>query len=81
MTHNDDAGRLVPNATLFPNGLKHLGEQLKAMGLKFGLYTDISGHSCSFNPDIGSMGKSDNSAPPTSTTTTTTHTLFDFLVT
>jgi hypothetical protein len=26
------------------------------MGLHFGLYTDISGHSCSFNPNIGSQG-------------------------
>jgi alpha-galactosidase len=55
----DATGRLVPNATLFPNGLKNLSQQLHGMGLQFGVYTDISGHSCSFNPNIGSMGHYD----------------------
>ena len=48
------SGHLVPNATLFPGGLRRLAERLRSMGLGFGVYTDISGHTCSYNPNTGS---------------------------
>ena len=59
VARDEDTGRLVPNTTLFPNGLRHLSDALRRMGLRFGMYTDISGHTCSFNPDTGSKGSYD----------------------
>ena len=47
--------RIVPDPHKFPNGLRYLSEKLHAMGLKFGVYTDISDHVCG-SEGPGSLG-------------------------
>ncbi|KAE8662239.1 Alpha-galactosidase [Hibiscus syriacus] len=42
----DTHGRLVPNATKFPSGMKALGHYLHSKGLKFGLYADAGTRTC-----------------------------------
>lgn len=55
MTQSRDAsGNLVPDPTLFPHGMKWLGDQLHAKGLKFGIYEDIGSYTCGGFP--GSWG-------------------------
>jgi alpha-galactosidase len=39
-------GQLVPNSTLFPQGLTWLGDYLHAKGLKFGIYEDAGTTTC-----------------------------------
>jgi alpha-galactosidase len=34
----DDQGRLQPNATRFPNGIKALADYVHSKGLKFGIW-------------------------------------------
>lgn len=55
MTHTRDAdGDLVPDPTRFPHGMAYIGEQLHAMGLKFGIYEDAGTSTCGGYP--GSYG-------------------------
>ena len=42
VARDEDTGRLVPNATLFPHGLRHLSDALRRMGLRFGMYASIT---------------------------------------
>jgi alpha-galactosidase len=50
----DDAGDLTENRWAFPHGLRWLGDQIHARGLRFGLYTDAGTHTCQGYP--GSLG-------------------------
>eukprot|EP01043_Picozoa_sp_COSAG02_P002482 COSAG02_NODE_57_length_43668_cov_118.217196_19_plen_612_part_00 len=46
-------GKIIPNAKKYPHGMRWLSDQLHAKGLMFGVYTDISLHTCGGS---GSMG-------------------------
>ena len=46
-------GKILPNAKKYPRGMRWLSDQLHAKGLMFGVYTDISLHTCGGS---GSMG-------------------------
>ena len=48
------AGELRADPARFPHGMAHLGRQLHAMGLKFGIYADVGTLTCEKYP--GSMG-------------------------
>jgi alpha-galactosidase len=48
-----ETGKIVPNMQKYPHGMRWLSDQLHAKGLKFGVYTDISLHTCGGS---GSMG-------------------------
>jgi alpha-galactosidase len=50
----DDQGRLQPNATRFPNGIKALADYVHSKGLKFGIYGDYGTKTCAGYP--GSYG-------------------------
>ena len=39
-------GSLLANSTKFPNGMKHVGDQLHDMGLRFGMYSSAGLHTC-----------------------------------
>ena len=39
-------GTLLANTTKFPNGMKHVGDQLHDMGLGFGMYSSAGLHTC-----------------------------------
>ena len=51
--NRDAKGKIIPNAKKYPHGMRWLSDQLHAKGLKFGVYTDISNHTCGGS---GSMG-------------------------
>eukprot|EP00930_Biecheleria_cincta_P039969 TRINITY_DN27423_c0_g2_i1.p1 TRINITY_DN27423_c0_g2~~TRINITY_DN27423_c0_g2_i1.p1 ORF type:complete len:456 (-),score=61.16 TRINITY_DN27423_c0_g2_i1:65-1432(-) len=55
----DSTGKLIVTKSRYPSGIKHLGDTLHAMGLKLGVYTDISGHTCGDGPGTGSKGHYD----------------------
>ena len=47
LPHQRDArGVLVPDKAKWPRGMKAVGDALHAKGLRFGLYGDLSNHSC-----------------------------------
>jgi len=50
----DAAGNLVADPTKFPDGMAYVGQQLHAMGLKFGIYEDAGTNTCGGYP--GSWG-------------------------
>ncbi|GGT14540.1 alpha-galactosidase [Streptomyces tanashiensis] len=50
----DTSGNLVADPTLFPHGMKWLGDQLHAKGLKYGVYLDSGTYTCGGYP--GSWG-------------------------
>ncbi|XP_063228577.1 alpha-N-acetylgalactosaminidase [Bacillus rossius redtenbacheri] len=51
--HQRDAeGKLQPNATRFPSGLKHLSDYIHSKGLKFGLYEDYGNYTCGGYPGV-----------------------------
>jgi len=50
----DAAGDLVADPTKFPDGMAYVGQQLHAMGLKFGIYEDAGTSTCGGYP--GSEG-------------------------
>ncbi|HET9594327.1 MAG TPA: glycoside hydrolase family 27 protein [Anaeromyxobacteraceae bacterium] len=52
-TSRSPAGDLVADASKFPNGMKWLGDQLHAMGLKFGIYEDAGWKTCGEYPGSG----------------------------
>ncbi|MFF4287436.1 glycoside hydrolase family 27 protein [Streptomyces sp. NPDC001739] len=47
-------GELLPDPVKFPHGMAYLGQQLHAMGLKFGIYEDVGTLTCEKYP--GSLG-------------------------
>ena len=47
-------GKLAPDPAKFPRGFRYLSDRLHRMGLRFGVYTDISDGSCGTGP--GSKG-------------------------
>lgn len=47
-------GRIQPDATKFPSGMKALADYIHSKGLKFGIYSDTGRHTCSGRP--GSQG-------------------------
>ena len=47
----DSAGKLVPNRTRFPNGIKAVADYVHSKGLKFGIYTSAGTKTC--NKDNG----------------------------
>ncbi|CAH4029122.1 alpha-N-acetylgalactosaminidase [Pieris brassicae] len=48
----DKDGRLVPDATRFPNGMKWIGDYLHSKGLKFFLYQDYGNKTCAGYPGV-----------------------------
>lgn len=42
----DENGRLVPDKTKFPNGMKALADYIHSKGLKFGMYSCAGTHTC-----------------------------------
>ena len=48
----DENGRLQPDATRFPSGIKHLANRIHDMGLKFGIYEDYGNFTCGGYPGI-----------------------------
>nr|XP_032521763.1 alpha-N-acetylgalactosaminidase-like [Danaus plexippus plexippus] len=42
----DKNGRLVPDRTRFPRGMKFIADYIHARGLKFGLYTNVADTTC-----------------------------------
>ncbi|KAL9611859.1 MAG: hypothetical protein Q9167_003513 [Letrouitia subvulpina] len=55
-----DNGLLVANATKFPDGMKHISDQLHSMGLKFGMYSSAGFYTCAQYP--ASLGKEQQDA-------------------
>jgi len=52
-TRDPTTGKIVAVASKYPHGIRWLADQLHAKGLKLGVYTDISLHTCGGS---GSMG-------------------------
>jgi hypothetical protein len=46
----DASGRLQPDSTRFPHGMKALGDYIHGKGLKFGIYEDIGTKTCAGYP-------------------------------
>ncbi len=46
----DANGRIVPDSTRFPEGMKALADYVHSKGLKFGLYTDAGRRTCQGRP-------------------------------
>jgi len=46
----DSSGRLVPDASRFPSGMKALGDYMHAKGVKFGTYSDEGTKTCGGYP-------------------------------
>ncbi|XP_045485459.1 alpha-N-acetylgalactosaminidase [Pieris rapae] len=55
----DKDGRLVPDATRFPNGMKAIGDYLHSKGLKFFLYQDYGNKTCAGYPGVLGHEKTD----------------------
>ena len=45
-------GKLPPDATRFPSGIKALGDYVHSKGLKFGIYEDYGNYTCAGYPSI-----------------------------
>ena len=43
---NATTGELYPDPTRFPKGMAHLAEYVHKLGLRLGLYTDVTSHPC-----------------------------------
>ena len=50
----NSSGYLVPNSKTFPNGMKHVADQLHSMNMKFGMYSSAGKYTCAKYP--GSLG-------------------------
>jgi len=48
----DRRGKLQPDGTRFPSGIKALGEYVHSKGLKFGIYEDYGNYTCAGYPGI-----------------------------
>ncbi|KFA70905.1 hypothetical protein S40288_10141 [Stachybotrys chartarum IBT 40288] len=46
MKRRDENGRIMPNATMFPRGIKGLTDDILAMGLKMGIHSDSGTGTC-----------------------------------
>ena len=46
----DRSGRIVPDSTRFPGGIKPLADYVHSKGLKFGIYTDAGRQTCQGRP-------------------------------
>ncbi|TBU26443.1 glycoside hydrolase [Dichomitus squalens] len=53
-TRNASTGRIVPDPSKFPNGISGVADQVHALGLKLGIYSDAGTNTCSGFP--GSLG-------------------------
>lgn len=51
---NKTTNELIVNSTKFPNGIEYLSNYIHSLGLKLGVYTDLSNISCGYGP--GSYG-------------------------
>lgn len=51
---NNKTGKIDPDPTRFPHGMKALGDYIHKLGLEFGIYGDMGTHTCGGYP--GSMG-------------------------
>jgi hypothetical protein len=61
MAHTrDSSGNLVADPVKFPHGMDYVGQQLHAMGLKFGIYEDAGTNTC--QGAAGSYGHFDTDA-------------------
>ncbi|KAF6026996.1 NAGA [Bugula neritina] len=49
-SERDSNGRLQPDSTRFPSGMKALGDYIHKLGLKFGIYEDIGTKTCAGYP-------------------------------
>ncbi len=54
MEKRDDAGHIVPDAKRFPRGMKALADDIHALGLRFGVYSDAGNFTCEGLP--GTLG-------------------------
>lgn len=54
MGDRDENGKIQPNPTKFPSGMKAMADYVHARGLKFGLYSDAGNKTCEGH--MGSMG-------------------------
>ena len=55
LTHQRDAeGRLVPDPTKFPDGIRGTADYIHSLGLKIGIYGDVGTATCAGYP--GSLG-------------------------
>ncbi|KAH9859068.1 glycoside hydrolase [Lenzites betulinus] len=54
MQRDASTGRIVPDPTKFPNGISGVAEQVHALGLKLGIYSDAGTATCAGFP--GSLG-------------------------
>ncbi|CAK1553004.1 unnamed protein product [Leptosia nina] len=57
--NRDKNGRLVPDGTRFPNGMKGIGDYLHSKGLKFFLYQDYGNATCAGYPGVLGHEKTD----------------------
>lgn len=48
--NRDKDGRLQPDPTRFPRGMKHLADYIHSKGLKLGVYEDVGTHTCAGFP-------------------------------
>lgn len=46
----DASGKLAPNPTRFPNGIKAVADYVHSLGLKFGIYEDVGVRTCAGFP-------------------------------
>ncbi|THH15641.1 hypothetical protein EW146_g4866 [Bondarzewia mesenterica] len=53
-SRNSSTNQMVPDSTKFPNGLKDVADQVHALGLKIGIYSDAGSNTCAGFP--GSLG-------------------------
>ena len=51
---NQSTMKIMENRHTFPHGLRYVSDTLHQQGLLFGLYTDLSDHTCGTGP--GSLG-------------------------
>ncbi len=51
----DASGKISPNATKFPSGIKALADYVHAIGLKLGIYSDAADNTC--GGAVGSLNK------------------------
>ncbi|KAJ8468688.1 hypothetical protein ONZ51_g9486 [Trametes cubensis] len=54
MQRDPSTGRIVPDPSKFPNGISGVADQVHALGLKFGIYSDAGTATCAGFP--GSLG-------------------------
>lgn len=51
-------GSLKPDFSKFPNGMKHVADQIHALGLKYGMYSDAGKYTCGQYGRKSFVGKS-----------------------